>query len=345
MLTTVLKKYGWPVIGLAAVALSGWLLYSELRSLSFDDLVHSLTAISWHQWLLAAGATLVAYGALAWYDRIGLQFLGKKVPWLYIAVTSFTTYALSHNIGASVLSGAVIRYRAYSRQGLTAGEVALLVTFCSFTFALGTVMLAGIVMVLQPHVADHLTELPNWSVQLAGCFLLGLVALYVVLTRLPLRQVRIGRLVVPHPSAGIVARQLVAAPIELIGAAAIIYFTLPMYENPGFLIVLGAFLASFSVALLSHAPGGLGVLEIIFLTILPEADRADVLASLIVFRLFYLLLPLAISLVVVVLFEHSQFGVDDDAAPGATAAAPDGATPAAAAPPTASTPTPTVERR
>jgi hypothetical protein len=319
MLRQALKRYGWPVVGIGAVVLSGWLLYSELRSLSFDDLWHSLTAIGGHQWLLAALSTLVAYAALAWYDRIGLQYLGKSVPWLYIAVSSFTTYALSHNIGASVLSGAVIRYRAYSRRGLTAGEVALLVTFCSFTFALGTVMLAGLVLVIEPHVADHITELPSGLVRLVGILMLALVALYVVLTRLPLRAVRIGSLLVPHPSAGVVARQLVAAPIELIGAAAIIYFTLPAGENPGFLIVLGVFLASFSVALLSHAPGGLGVLELVFLTALPNADPADVLASLIVFRLFYLLVPLALALVVVVVFEHSQFGREDepveDAAP------------------------------
>lgn len=330
MLRTVLKKYGWPVVGLAAVVLSGWLLYSELRSLSLEDLVDSLAAISWHQWLLAAASTLVAYAALAWYDRIGLQFLGKTVPWLYIAVTSFTTYALSHNIGASVLSGAVIRYRAYSRQGLTAGEVAVLVTFCSFTFALGTVMLAGLVLVLEPHVADHITDLPHELVRILGIVILGGVALYVLFTRLPLPPVRIGSLIVPRPTGAIVARQLVAAPIELIGAAAIIYFTLPAYENPGFLIVLGAFLASFSAALLSHAPGGLGVLELVFLTVLPNANPADVLAALIVFRLFYLLLPLALSLIVVVVFEHSQFGRED---------APPGARPEPAVPP------PPAERR
>lgn len=327
MLRRLLKKYGWPVVGLGAVGLSGWLLYSELRSLSLDDLWHSLTAIGAHQWLLAALSTLLAYAALAWYDRIGLQYLGKSVPWLYIAVTSFTTYALSHNIGASVLSGAVIRYRAYSRQGLTAGEVALLVTFCSFTFALGTVMLAGLVLVVEPHVADHITDLPHELVRILGFVVLGVVALYVLFTRLPLRPVRIGSLVVPRPPAPIVARQLVAAPVELIGAAAIIYFTLPAHDNPGFLIVLGVFLASFSAALLSHAPGGLGVLELVFLTALPNADPADVLASLIVFRLFYLLVPLALSLIVVVVFEHSQFGRDDgpggrDAAPPAAGAKP-----------------------
>ncbi len=36
-------------------------------------------------------------------------------------------------------------------------------------------------------------------------------------------------------------------------------------------------------------------------------DQADVLAALIVFRLLYLLIPFAMSLVVVLVFEKSQF--------------------------------------
>lgn len=67
------------------------------------------------------------------------------------------------------------------------------------------------------------------------------------------------------------------------------------------------FLASFSLALLSHAPGGLGVLEVTFLAALPEIPAADVLAALIVFRMFYLLLPFALSLLVVLGFEWSQW--------------------------------------
>jgi uncharacterized membrane protein YbhN (UPF0104 family) len=71
--------------------------------------------------------------------------------------------------------------------------------------------------------------------------------------------------------------------------------------------VLGIFLVSFSAALISHAPGGLGVLELVFLTGLPDMNQADVLAALIVFRLLYLLIPFAMSLVVVLVFEKSQF--------------------------------------
>ena len=53
--------------------------------------------------------------------------------------------------------------------------------------------------------------------------------------------------------------------------------------------------------------GGLGVLEFLFITGLPNLNPADVLAALIVFRLLYLLIPFGISLIVVLIFEKSEF--------------------------------------
>ena len=122
------------------------------------------------------------------------------------------------------------------------------------------------------------------------------------------RPLKIGGFELVYPRPPIAARQLCAGPIELIGAAGIIYFALPAASNPGFLVVLGAFLASFTLALISHAPGGLGVLELTFIEIMPDAPRAQVLAALVVFRLFYLILPLLFSLVVVVRFERQRLG-------------------------------------
>src|SRR5690606_16471858 len=118
-----LKKYIWPVIGFGAVGFSIWLLYHELRGLSLDQLWESLMAIPARDWLFSIIATLVAYAALAGYDHLALLHLKKRVGWLFITISSFTTYALSHNIGASVFSGSVVRYRAYSSKGLTATEV------------------------------------------------------------------------------------------------------------------------------------------------------------------------------------------------------------------------------
>jgi uncharacterized membrane protein YbhN (UPF0104 family) len=301
-----LMDFVWPAVGLAAVAFSSWLLFKELRGLSVSDVTASLKAISPFHWALAILSTLIAYAALAWYDRIGLAHLGRRLSWPFISLTSFTTYALSHNIGASVFSGAVVRYRAYSTKGLGMAEVGLLVAFCSFTFFLGSVLLGGFVLVIEPEIMARWTPGPAWAARLIGLLMLGAVALYVAGSLLHFRPLKIGTFELVYPRPPIALRQLCAAPLELIGAAGIIYFALPSVGNPGFLIVLGIFLASFSIALISHAPGGLGVLEFAFIKAMPDAPTAEVLAALIVFRLLYLIIPLVFALVVVVLFERQR---------------------------------------
>ena len=303
------KDYIWPAIGIGAVIVSVWLLYKELRSISLEDVIDSLAAITLKQWLLSASCALLSYMALAGYDRIALKHLHKKISWLFISLCSFTAYALSHNIGASVISGAVVRYRAYSSKGLSGAEVAVLVGFCSFTFALGTLILSAIVLLVEPELLQRFNnDIPESLAIAAGVVILVLVALYVFGSFMQLRPLRIGsKFQLSYPRLSVVSWQLLIGPLELIGAAGIIYFALPEVNHPGFLIVLGIFLISFSAALISNAPGGLGVLEFLFITGLPNLNPADVLAALIVFRLLYLLIPFGISLIVVLIFEKSEF--------------------------------------
>lgn len=303
------KDYIWPVIGMGAVTISVWLLYKELRSISLEDVIDSLAAITLKQWLLSAGCAFLSYMSLAGYDRIALKHLHKKISWLFISLASFTAYALSHNIGASVVSGAVVRYRAYSSKGLSGAEVAVLVGFCSFTFALGTLILSAIVLLVEPALLQRFnSDIPESLAIGAGIVILALVALYVFGSWMQLKPLRIGsKFQLSYPRLSVVWLQLLIAPLELIGAAGIIYFALPELNHPGFLIVLGIFLISFSAALISNAPGGLGVLEFLFITGLPNLNPADVLAALIVFRLLYLLIPFGVSLIVVLIFEKGEF--------------------------------------
>jgi glycosyltransferase 2 family protein len=307
-----IRNAAWSIFGIVAVVVSVYILYREFRRISFAEVADSLAAISLHNWIICAIATLCAYGALAWYDRIALAHIGgKKISWLFISVCSFTTYALSHNIGASVLSGAVVRYRAYTTRGLTPQEIGMLIVFCSFTFALGTVLTTSVVLVIGPTIVARLVDIPPWMSTTIGIVLLSLVALYVLGSWRHFPPFHWRRFHIQYPRLPIVARQLLAGPLELCSAAAIIYFALPAAGNPGYLAVLGVFLASFTLALLSHAPGGLGVLEVTFLAAMPELDPNDVLAALIVFRLLYLLVPFAISLVIVLLFERTQLARKD----------------------------------
>src|SRR5690606_13656881 len=119
--------------------------------------------------------------------------------------------------------------------------------------------------------------LPESLSMTTGYLLLALVGFYVFGSWIHLKPFRLGSFSLHYPHLPIVARQLVIGPLELLAAAGIVYFALPEAGNPGYLIVLGIFLISFSIALISHAPGGLGVLELVFITALPDMDPADVL--------------------------------------------------------------------
>ena len=47
------KDYFWPLLGLAAVAFSVYVLLEQLKDISYEDVVLSLEAISLHGWLMA----------------------------------------------------------------------------------------------------------------------------------------------------------------------------------------------------------------------------------------------------------------------------------------------------
>ena len=326
----------WPAVGLVAVVWSVKLLYEKLAAEAATDekvralleagglwsdikiiasvIGHKLADIPAHGYWLAAASTLLAYAALAWYDRISLIHLKREsgISWIYISVCSFVTYALSHNIGATVFSGGMVRYRAYSAKGLSAAEIAILVALCSYTFAFGTVLLLAFVLIGEPQILAPLSTLSEHfriseqTARLIGFGLLAFVALYTIGSWLQLKPLRFRSFELMYPRLNVVARQYVAAPLELIGAAGIIYFALPEQGNPGYFIVLGAFLLSFSAGLLSQVPGGVGVMEAVFLAIMPGMPATAVFAALLVWRLFYLIVPLALSVPVILLFERAQ---------------------------------------
>lgn len=327
-----LKDFFWPAVGIAAVVWSLQVLYSKLRAEAAADAAtealidgagffrslsiitrligQKLAVIPAEGYVLAVVSTLIAYWALAWYDRIALIHLRKTsgISWLYITVCSFTTYAISHNIGASVLSGGMVRYRAYTAKGLTPAEVAVLVALCSFTFGFGTILLGGVVLVYEPEIVRPLAPIGDFYTRLIGLAMLVFCLAYTIGSWLKFKPLVIRNFRVEYPALSIVWRQWLAAPMELLGAAGIIYFALPGETNPGFMVVLGAFLLSFSAGLLFQVPGGIGVMEAVFLKVMPGMPASEVFAALLVWRLLYLLIPLAISIPIVLLFEKAQLG-------------------------------------
>ncbi len=301
------KEAAWSLVGLAAVALAGWLLVRDVRGLSVADIAAAFAAIPLARWLAALASAALAYFALANYDRLALEHLGHRLDFRYVAVAAFTSYALGHNLGAPVLTGGLARYRAYSAKGLSAWQVGAVVAFTSATFTLGALLTGGLALLARPALAARgFDGPPGLGIVLAALLLAG-PWLYVAGALFHLPPLRVGGVALVYPRPPIAAQQMLIAPLEILGAAGIVYFALPEAANPGFLDVLGAFLAAFSAGLISHAPGGLGVLELTFLKAAPEIPAAPALAALLAFRLLYLLGPLAISLVIAAEFERRRW--------------------------------------
>lgn len=301
------KRFFWPLIGVLAIAISFWLLAKELQHMSWEALWAGFAAITGEAWLYIALCTIACYVNLALYDVIALQHLRKKVSFPFVVGCSLTTYSLAHTIGASAFTGAVIRYRAYSTKGLSGPEVGVLVTFCSLTFSLAVMIVLGIAFLLAPEIEERLGSfLSPWVVQWMALLTLGLVVAYLASSALGLPDLKIRNFHVSYPRFSIALKQVTIAPVELVFASGILYFALPEAGNPGFLIVMGVFVVGFALALLSHAPGGLGVFELVVITGLPEFPPETVLAALLVFRLVYFMLPLVVGLFLVAGFEHGQ---------------------------------------
>lgn len=313
-MTHRLKTWAWPVAGLIAVAFSAWLLVQDLSGVTAADVMASLSRISTAHYALATLCAVLAYASFGVYDRLALRHLANtSVSRGFASVTAMVAYALSHNIGAAALSGALVRYRAYTARGMGNTDVTVIVAMSTATFMLGTLMVAGAVLLIDPNVLTRLSgnrPEPLTSPETAriiGGLLLLLVALYAAASVLRLRSARIGEFTLTYPRPDIAFPQLLVAPIELLAAAAIVYFALPAETNPGYWVVLAVFVMAYSAALVSHAPGGLGVFELVFISALPEVGNVDVLAALLVFRVVFLLLPLAASLPLILLFERAQW--------------------------------------
>ncbi|HEY0123697.1 MAG TPA: lysylphosphatidylglycerol synthase domain-containing protein [Rhizobium sp.] len=278
---------------MATLALSIWLLCRELHALSIEDLRQSLSAIKPHAWAASVGAAFAAYAFLAAYDHLGLRHLGKRIDPVFVTICAAATYAFSHTIGASIFSGAVLRYRAYTSKGLNGTDVAALVGFCTFSFVLGVAIVLGVIFIADPFIIDRFVDVFPLDISSApGRILVGSAAIYLICSLLPFRGVRLGSFTFAYPSFTTALLQIVVAAAELVCAAMVLYFALPAAGNPGLMTVTGVFVLSFCAAMISHSPGGLGVLELLVLTGLPEMAMPDVLAALLVFRLFYFIFPL-----------------------------------------------------
>jgi uncharacterized membrane protein YbhN (UPF0104 family) len=231
---------------------------------------------------------------------MGVRYVGRSLPYRRVAMTSFVALSIGHNIGFAALSSGAIRYRLYSQWGFGVGEVAKLILFCALTVGLGLGVLGGLALLLQPGLAQEITHLDRPLVLALGAACMLVAIAYLGAAAFVRRPLRFRRWSLEMPSLRLALGQIVIGPLNFAFVAACLYEALAASAEVSYLGVATVYVIANVATLVSHVPGGLGVIESVVLYLMPDQQ---VIGALILFRLAYFLVPLCIGSVLFALIE------------------------------------------
>ena len=221
-----------------------------------------------------------------------MRYTGRDLPYRKIALASFVSLSIGHTLGFAAFSSGAVRYRFYAGWGLSAGDVGRILVFCGLTVLLGLTTLGGIACLLGPRLVARTFGAAPGAVIAVGGLLLALVALYVLLAAVVRLPIRIRHFELPLPPLRLALGQIACGTGDFLMVSAVLHQMLSATSAVGFFPVAAGYVVANSAGIVSHVPGGLGVIEAVLLSLLPGAN---VVGALVAFRVVYFLIPFLIG--------------------------------------------------
>ncbi|TNM61354.1 UPF0104 family protein [Aliirhizobium smilacinae] len=286
------RKHILQLAVLAAVCVAAFLVYRSLGRYTWDEVTEAAEAIPVVRFAGALFFVAASYLCLTGFDTLAVRYVKRTLAWRQTALASFCALSIGHNVGMAALSSGAVRYRFYSRWGLTGGDIARVIGFCGITVGLGLSTLAAIVLLLDLGPDTDLFGIGQETRVAAGlaCLIVPVAYLCLCVFRVPVR-LRTWRL--EPPSLGLALLQIGVGTLNFACVAAAIHQLTAVFGDITYFEVAGAYVTANVAALISHVPGGLGVLEATMLGILPGTK---IIGALVAFRVLYFFVPLMIGL-------------------------------------------------
>ncbi len=293
-----------PIVGAVAVAIAFLFIHEIGGKIRLNHIIDAVASTSLATVAPALAFTLVSLMAMALYDVMAIRHIAPdKVPTRLALFAGFVGYGFSNAIGFHVFVGGPVRYRIYQSVGLDAADVGRIVGVSFLTFWGGLLTIVGMAMLFDPVGVPALSLVSPVDDRIIGGGILAGLALVLLWLARGRRQVSVLGWTFPFPSARSAAVQILIGAVDIGAAAAALYVLLPADVAPAFTVFLALFALAIIATVVSHAPGGLGVLEATILFGLGVGARPDVIAALVVFRIVYYLFPLALAALALLVFE------------------------------------------
>lgn len=298
------KKWYWIKRGLtlAFFILIPILLYFQARHIDWQEVADTLRTYPMTTLLIGAGIAVISYFVYCGFDVLGRVYTKHTLSIRQTVAVTFVCYAFNLNMGA-IVGGVALRYRLYSNLGLDIPTITRVLTLSMITNWLGYIILAGGIFSL-----DLITPPQRWEIGSAGLRLLGIGLLiaasaYLLACGLSKRRRWHWRgYEILLPPLGMALFQAALGALNWSLMALLIYLLMP--EGAFYPSILGILMISSIAGVITHIPAGLGVIEVVFITLLQhDFAKSELLASLIAYRALYFIFPLAIACVVYLVLE------------------------------------------
>jgi len=297
------QHIGWKRLGVVAsvivIALAISHLVTTLKGLDTAKILAAMAAKSTTQIAMATLCVIGAFCTLTFYDYFALKTIDKKhVPYRIAALSAFTSYTIGHNLGATVFTGGAIRFRIYSDYGLNAIDVAKICFISGLTFWLGNCFVLGIGMIWHPQAASAIDLLPDTLNRLIGFACLAGIAGYMLWISVGKERRQLGQngWKVVLPSAPLTLLQISIGVIDLGFCSLAMYLLMPNTPSIDFISLAVVFILATLLGFASHAPGSLGVFDAALLVALPQFKQEELVATILMFRILYFMIPFGISI-------------------------------------------------
>src|SRR5471030_2695647 len=170
--SSFLKRWKKPLTVVFFLALI--VLFTLLaRRIDWSEVFDTLGNFKLRTLLIAGALTVCSFLVYACFDLIGRTYIRQPLGWKQILPVGIISYAFNLNLSAWV-GGIAMRYRMYSRLGVSTGNIAKILGLSLATNWFGYMALAGVVF-----SSGLVTMPPGWKVSSTALQGVGVLLLIV----------------------------------------------------------------------------------------------------------------------------------------------------------------------